>query len=99
MNNLYLPKETIVKGIVAVLLAVVTILKMFGIDLGVTESEISAAVISAVDVVVFAYLIYKNFVTSKTNHAATNKMRWAKQMAQVGDLTALDELRGEHDDH
>lgn len=98
MKNLYLPKETVIKGLVALILGIVTILKMFGIDLGVTESDISTAVLSLVDVVAFAYLIYKNFVTSKSNHAATNKMRWAKQMAKVGDLTVYDELRGEDDD-
>ena len=98
MNNLYLPKETIIKGLVALLLGIVTILKMFGIDLGVTESDINTAVLAIIDVIAFAYMIYKNFVTSKSNHAATNKMRWAKQMAKVGDLTVLDELRGDEDE-
>ena len=98
MDKIYLPKETIVKGLVALILGVVTILKMFGIDLGVTESDISTAVLSLVDVIVFAYMIYKNFVTSRSNHAATNRMRWAKQMAKAGDLTVLDELRGDGDE-
>lgn len=83
MNNIYIPRETIIKGIVALLLGVVTILKMFGINLGVTETDIDTAVLSAVDVIAFAILIYKNFVTSKANYAATNKMRWEKKISKL----------------
>ena len=83
MKNLYLPKETIVKGLVAILLGIVTILKMFGIDLEVTEGDIDTVVLSFVDVITFAILIYKNFVTSKANYAATNKMRWEKKISKL----------------
>lgn len=99
MKDLYLPKETIIKSVIAISLGAVTILKMFGIDLGVTEEQINTVVLSIVDVVTFAILIYKNFITSRANAASTNRMRTAKEKARKGDLTAYDELKGDQDDN
>lgn len=99
MNNLYLPKETIIKSIIAIILGIVTILKLFGIDVGVSEAEINAAVISAVDVVTFAILIYKNFITSRENEAGTKQSREAKAKTKKGDITAYDIMKGNQDEY
>ena len=85
MKEIYLPKETIAKGIAILICGVASIMKMFGVELvnDVTETELYTAILTLVDAVVFLYVgVFKNFVTSVSNDSHTKQMREAKKLAK-----------------
>lgn len=80
------PKETIAKAIASAVVAVLAVLKMFGIELGnITETEIYTAVLPFVTIGVWVYGFYKNNDFTKEAIEGTKYMRAMKMHRKAGD--------------
>lgn len=89
-------KETIITAIVAVIVAVFDLLRVFGVVVPFED----ATIYSVVSVIVAAVIYWRNQDWTEAMHLATIKGRNAKAGAKIGDLTIYDELKGdpENDD-
>lgn len=89
-------KETIITAIVAVLVALFDLLRVFGVVVPIEDATIYAVV----SLIVAAVMYWRNQDWSETMQIATIKGRKAKAAAKYGDLTLYDQLKGdgEHDD-
>lgn len=89
-------KETVITAIVAVIVAVFDLLRVFGVAVPVEDSTIYAVV----SLIVAAVIYWRNQDWSAAMRIATIKGRNAKAAAKDGDLTLYDQLKGdgENDD-
>ncbi len=89
-------KETIITAIVAVLVAIFDLLRVFGIVVPIED----ATVYSVVSIIVAAVIYWRNQDWTDVMRIATERGREAKAAAKNGDLTFYDRLKGdgEYDD-
>ena len=89
-------KETIITAVVAVLVAIFDLLRVFGIVVPIED----ATVYAVVSVIVAAIMYWRNQDWTDVMRLATAKGREAKAAANNGDLTLYDQLKGdgENDD-
>lgn len=83
-------KETVITAIVAVIVAVFDLLRVFGVDLPVED----ATIYSVVSLVVAAVIYWRNQDWSEVMNVATMKGRAAKAAAKHGDVSLYDQLKG-----
>lgn len=74
MKYLVQNKDALIRTIVALIIAIIQLLKVFGLEIGVTED----AVLSAVTIVIGAICWFYNNPTSKENCEHTGAMRLEK---------------------
>ena len=84
-------KETIITAIVAVLVAIFDLLRVFGIVVPIED----ATVYSVVSVIVAAVIYWRNQDWTDVMRISTAKGRAAKKAAKNGDLTLYDQLKGD----
>ena len=78
-------KETIARTIASAIVAVLAVLKMLGIDYGITEEAIYNALLPVVTVIVWIWGFYKNNDFSKEGLAGTKYTRILKMHRKAGD--------------
>lgn len=78
-------KETIARTIASAIVAVLAVLKMLGIDYGITEEAIYNALLPIVTVLVWIWGFYKNNDFSKEGIAGTKYTRILKMHKKAGD--------------
>lgn len=78
-------KETIARTIASAIVAVLAVLKMLGIDYGITEEAIYNALLPIVTVLVWLWGFYKNNDFSKEGIAGTKYTRILKMHKKAGD--------------
>lgn len=78
-------KETIARTIASAIVAVLAVLKMLGIDYGITEEAIYNALLPVVTVLVWIWGFYKNNDFSKEGIAGTKYTRILKMHKKAGD--------------
>ena len=78
-------KETIARTIASAIVAVLAVLKMLGIDFGITEEAIYKALLSVVTVLVWIWGFYKNNDFTKEGIAGTKYTRILKMHRKAGD--------------
>lgn len=78
-------KETIARTIASAIVAVLAVLKMLGIDYGITEEAIYNALLPVVTVLVWIWGFYKNNDFSKEGIAGTKLTRILKMHKKAGD--------------
>lgn len=78
-------KETIARTIASAIVAVLAVLKMLGIDYGITEEQIYTALLPVVTVLVWIWGFYKNNDFSKEGIAGTKYTRILKMHRRAGD--------------
>ena len=78
-------KETIARTIASAIVAVLAVLKMLGIDYGITEEQIYTALLPVVTVLVWIWGFYKNNDFSKEGLAGTKYTRILKMHRKAGD--------------
>lgn len=78
-------KETIARTIASAIVAVLAVLKMLGIDFGITEEAIYKALLSVVTVLVWIWGFYKNNDFTKEGIAGTKYTRILKMHKKAGD--------------
>lgn len=78
-------KETIARTITSAIVAVLAVLKMLGIDYGITEEAIYNALLSVVTVLVWIWGFYKNNDFTKEGIAGTKYTRILKMHKKAGD--------------
>lgn len=78
-------KETIARTIASAIVAVLAVLKMLGIDYGITEEAIYNALLPVVTVIVWIWGFYKNNDFSKEGIAGTKYTRILKMHRKAGD--------------
>lgn len=78
-------KETIARTITSAIVAVLAVLKMFGIDFGITEEQIYTALLAVVTVLVWIWGFYKNNDFTKEGLAGTKYTRILKMHRMAGD--------------
>ena len=78
-------KETIARTIASAIVAVLAVLKMLGIDFGITEETIYNALLSVVTVLVWIWGFYKNNDFTKEGLAGTKYTRILKMHKKAGD--------------
>lgn len=78
-------KETIARTIASAIVAVLAVLKMLGIDYGITEEAIYNALLPVVTVLVWIWGFYKNNDFSKEGIAGTKYTRILKMHRKAGD--------------
>ena len=78
-------KETIARTIASAIVAVLAVLKMLGIDYGITEEAIYNALLPVVTVIVWIWGFYKNNDFSKEGIAGTKYTRILKMHKKAGD--------------
>lgn len=78
-------KETIARTIASAIVAVLAVLKMLGIDYGITEEAIYNALLPVVTVIVWIWGFYKNNDFSKEGVAGTKYTRILKMHRKAGD--------------
>lgn len=85
-------KETIARTIASAVVAVLAVLKMFGIELGnITETEIYTAVLPFVTLAVWIYGFYKNNDFTKEAVEGTKRMKALKMHREAGDKVEVGE--------
>lgn len=87
-------KETLIRTIVALIVAIVDLLAAFGIDVNLSQE----AVLAAVTLAVGFWVYWKDNCHNKISAKFTDKKRLAIADAKKGDMTAFDEMRGGHYD-
>ena len=78
-------KETIARTIASAIVAVLAVLKMLGIDYGITEEQIYTALLPVVTILVWIWGFYKNNDFSKEGIAGTKYTRILKMHKKAGD--------------
>lgn len=78
-------KETIARTIASAIVAVLAVLKMLGIDYGITEEAIYNALLPVVTVLVWIWGFYKNNDFTKEGLAGTKYTRILKMHKKAGD--------------
>ena len=78
-------KETIARTIASAIVAVLAVLKMLGIDYGITEEAIYNALLPVVTVLVWIWGFYKNNDFTKEGVAGTKYTRILKMHRKAGD--------------
>ena len=78
-------KETIARTIASAIVAVLAVLKMLGIDYGITEEAIYNALLPVVTVLVWIWGFYKNNDFTKEGIAGTKYTRILKMHRKAGD--------------
>ena len=78
-------KETIARTIASAIVAVLAVLKMLGIDYGITEEAIYNALLPVVTVIVWIWGFYKNNDFTKEGIAGTKYTRILKMHRKAGD--------------
>ena len=78
-------KETIARTIASAIVAVLAVLKMLGIDYGITEETIYNALLPVVTVLVWIWGFYKNNDFTKEGLAGTKYTRILKMHKKAGD--------------
>ena len=78
-------KETIARTIASAIVAVLAVLKMLGIDYGITEEAIYNALLPVVTVLVWIWGFYKNNDFTKEGVAGTKYTRILKMHKKAGD--------------
>ena len=78
-------KETIARTIASAIVAVLAVLKMLGIDYGITEEAIYNALLPIVTVLVWIWGFYKNNDFTKEGIAGTKYCRILKMHRKAGD--------------
>ena len=78
-------KETIARTIASAVVAVLAVLKMLGIDYGITEETIYNALLPVVTILVWIWGFYKNNDFSKEGIAGTKYTRILKMHRKAGD--------------
>ena len=78
-------KETIARTIASAIVAVLAVLKMLGIDYGITEEAIYNALLPVVTVLVWIWGFYKNNDFTKEGIAGTKYTRILKMHKKAGD--------------
>lgn len=78
-------KETIARTIASAIVAVLAVLKMLGIDYGITEEQIYTALLPVVTVLVWIWGFYKNNDFTKEGIAGTKYTRILKMHKKAGD--------------
>lgn len=78
-------KETIARTIASAIVAVLAVLKMLGIDYGITEEQIYTALLPVVTILVWIWGFYKNNDFSKEGIAGTKYTRILKMHRKAGD--------------
>ena len=78
-------KETIARTIASAIVAVLAVLKMLGIDYGITEEAIYNALLPVVTVLVWIWGFYKNNDFTKEGIAGTKYTRILKMHRRAGD--------------
>ena len=78
-------KETIARTIASAIVAVLAVLKMLGIDYGITEEAIYNALLPIVTVLVWIWGFYKNNDFTKEGIAGTKYTRILKMHKKAGD--------------
>lgn len=78
-------RETIARTIVSIVVGVLTLLKMFGIDIPFSEESLYTATLGIVMVITWAYGFWKNNDFTKEALEATGLMRHRKHQEKMGD--------------
>ena len=78
-------KETIARTIASAIVAVLAVLKMIGIDYGITEEQIYTALLPVVTILVWIWGFYKNNDFTKEGIAGTKYTRILKMHKKAGD--------------
>lgn len=78
-------KETIARTIASAIVAVLAVLKMLGIDYGITEEALYNALLPVVTVLVWIWGFYKNNDFTKEGIAGTKYTRILKMHKKAGD--------------
>lgn len=78
-------KETIARTIASAIVAALAVLKMLGIDYGITEEAIYNALLPVVTVLVWIWGFYKNNDFTKEGIAGTKYTRILKMHRRAGD--------------
>lgn len=78
-------KETIARTIASAIVAVLAVLKMLGIDYGITEEAIYNALLPVVTVLVWIWGFYKNNDFTKEGVAGTKYTHILKMHRKAGD--------------
>lgn len=78
-------KETIARTIASAIVAVLAVLKMLGIDYGITEEQIYTVLLPVVTVLVWIWGFYKNNDFTKEGIAGTKYTRILKMHKKAGD--------------
>ena len=78
-------KETIARTIASAIVAVLAVLKMLGIDYGITEEQIYTALLPVVTILVWIWGFYKNNDFTKEGVAGTKYTRILKMHRKAGD--------------
>ena len=78
-------KETIARTIASAIVAVLAVLKMLGIDYGITEEQIYTALLPVVTIIVWIWGFYKNNDFTKEGIAGTKYTRILKMHKKAGD--------------
>ena len=78
-------KETIARTIASAIVAVLAVLKMLGIDYGITEEQIYTALLPVVTILVWIWGFYKNNDFTKEGIAGTKYTRILKMHKKSGD--------------
>ena len=78
-------KETIARTIASAIVAVLAVLKMLGIDYGITEEQIYTALLPVVTILVWIWGFYKNNDFTKEGIAGTKYTRILKMHKKAGD--------------
>lgn len=78
-------KETIARTIASAVVAVLAVLKMLGIDYGITEEQIYTALLPIVTILVWIWGFYKNNDFTKEGLAGTKYTRILKMHRKAGD--------------
>lgn len=85
-------KETITRSIASAVVAVLAVLKMFGIEIeNVTETEVYTALLPFVTIVVWMYGFYKNNDFTKEAVEGTKRMKALKMHKKAGDKVEVGE--------
>lgn len=78
-------KETIARTIASAIVAILAVLKMLGIDYGITEEQIYTALLPIVTILVWIWGFYKNNDFTKEGLAGTKYTRILKMHRKAGD--------------
>ena len=78
-------KETIARTIASAVVAVLAVLKMLGIDYGITEEQIYTALLPVVTVLVWIWGFYKNNDFTPEGIKGTRLTRILKMHKKAGD--------------
>jgi hypothetical protein len=78
-------KETIARTIVSIIVGVLTLLKMFGVDIPYSEESLYTVALACVMVCTWAYGFWKNEDFTSEALEATGLMRERKKQKEDGD--------------